>query len=275
MSCYRTHQHSRVLVLNWGVTMQFEYHPDFVEQAVFLASRLDAERECEWHAVVDQLYAIPDTELKDRAFREANAERFTQWRLGAVLTGAIDEWKVPAGRVTRCVVIPASRKSNRNVDLLVKSTTESETQRTLLLQVRPQSLFEPAALRTWLHRELQHVSDMLDKDFGYDPSDLEGADWERNVQRDRYSVLWRIYVAGRLMREGRCDDRELAALRTAFQRAFTHHGVAPSGGAFDRLLDRERLTHAQLLEWAKGPESLLEDEYPAQVDCAATFRCPL
>jgi len=246
--------------------MQFEYHPDFVEQAVFLASRLDAERECELHAFVDRLYAIPDAELKDRAFREAIAERFTQWRLGAALAGAIDEWKAPAGRITRCVVIPASRRSNQYVDLLLKPTTESETLHTLLLQVRPQSLFEPAVLRSWLHRELQHVSDMLDEDFGYDPSDLDGAVWERNVQRDRYSVLWRIYVAGRLKREGRCDDRELATLRTAFRRAFTHHGVAPSGEEFDGLLVRERLTHAQLLEWAKRPESLLENEYPAHVD---------
>lgn len=275
MSCYRTHQHSRVLVLIWGLIMQFEYHPDFVEQAVFLASRLDAERECGLHAVVDRLYAIADAETKDRAFREAYAERFTQWRLGAALAGAIDEWKAPAGRVSRCVVIPASRKSNQNVDLLVKPITVSETQHTLLLQLRPQSLFEPTALRSWLHRELQHVSDMLDEDFGYEPRDLDGAAWERNVQRDRYSVLWRIYVAGRLMREGRCDDRELATLRTAFRRAFTHHGVAPSGEAFDCLLDRERLTHAQLLEWAKRPESLLKDEYPAQVDCAATSQCLL
>jgi hypothetical protein len=246
--------------------MQFEYHPDFVEQAVFLASRLDAERECELHAFVDRLYAIPDAELKDRAFREANAERFTKWRLGAALADAIDEWKAPAGQISRCVVIPASRSSNQYVDLLVKPTTESETQRTLLLQVRPQSLFEPATLRSWLHRELMHVSDMLDEDFGYDPGDLDGAVWECNVQRDRYSVLWRIYVAGRFMREGCCDDREIAALRTAFRRAFTHHGVAPSGVEFDRLLDWERLTHAQLLEWAKQPESLLEDEHPAQVD---------
>lgn len=255
--------------------MQFEFHPDFVEQAVFLASRLDAERECELHAVVDRLYAIPDAELKDRAFREAYAGRFTQWRLGAALAGAIEEWKASAGRVARCVVVPASRRSNQYVDLLVKPTTESETQRTLLLQVRPQSLFEPAALCTWLHRELQHVSDMLDEDFGYDPSDLDGAVWERNVQRDRYTVLWRIYVAGRLKREGRGDVRELASLRAAFRQAFTHHGVAPSGEAFDRLLDRERLTHAQLLQWAKRPESLLEDEDPAQVDYAAMSRCPL
>ncbi len=246
--------------------MLFEYHPDFVEQAVFLAARLDEERECELHAFVDRLYAIPDAELKDRAFREAYAERFTQWRLGAALVGAIDEWKAPAGRVTRCVVIPASHSSKQYVDLMVKPMTESETQRTLLLQVRPQSLFEPAALRSWLHRELQHVSDMLDEDFGYDPSDLDGAVWERNVQRDRYSVLWRIYVAGRLMREGRCDNQELTSLRTAFQRAFTHHGEAPSGEVFDCLLDRERLTHTQLLEWAKRLESLLGDEHPAQVD---------
>jgi len=255
--------------------VQFEFHPDFVEQAVFLASRLDAERECELHAVVDRLYAIPDAELKDRAFREAYAGRFTQWRLGGARAGAIEEWKASAGRVARCVVVPASRRSNQYVDLLVKPTTESETQRTLLLQVRPQSLFEPAALCTWLHRELQHVSDMLDEDFGYDPSDLDGAVWERNVQRDRYTVLWRIYVAGRLKREGRGDVRELASLRAAFRQAFTHHGVAPSGEAFDRLLDRERLTHAQLLQWAKRPESLLEDEDPAQVDYAAMSRCPL
>ncbi len=86
---------------------------------------------------------------------------------------------------------------------------------------------------------------------------------------------WSVNQAGRLMREGRCDDRELAALRKAFRRAFTHDGVAPLEADFNRVLDTERLTHAQLLEWAKRPESLLENEYPAQVDCAATSRCLL
>ncbi len=237
--------------------MEFEYHPDFVEQAVFLATRMDAARECELHQCTDGLYAIGDAETKDHAFREAYAQKFGQWRLGAGIENALLRRPTVARQVTRCVVVPAGRDSQQHIDLLAKPASGTgAVEHTLLVQLKPAMLLDASALDLWLRRELYHVDDMLSERFGYAQEDFAGAKWERNIQRDRYMVAWRTYVAGRLMRDGVRQDREIEALWAAFRRAFRHHGIEPTKPAFAHILNARELTHAQIVQWARNPETL-------------------
>lgn len=249
--------------------MQFVYHPELVEQAVLLASRNEA-RECELHECVDQLYAIADLELRDRAFRRAYAEKFATWGLNHALEDVLGALNLPRG-IGQCLVVQAGRAKHQQVDLLAKNEAH-----TLLIQVRAEALLEPGPLRPWLRSELCHVADMLDEQFGYKPDEITGSSWERKLRQDRYMIVWRIYVAGRLKRAGHSSELELSALRTAFAKAFTHHGTAASSAAFDRVVNAQSLTHSELLDWAVAPETLASDA-PAGDECAPRLGggCPL
>ncbi len=234
--------------------MLFVYHADLVEQVVFLVTRTNPTRECELHEKVDLLYAISDVETRSAAFCKAYGDHFTAWKLA---DGFESHLRTLIGdcNLHRCAMVPASRGRNQKVDLLTK-TEAGFTDRTLFIQVLPESILDPTPLLPWLQRELLQVADMLDERFGYRPDDIVGSPWERKLRQDRYMVLWRIHVAGRLLRAGMQNARELASLHAAFEKAFRNKGNCPAPESFDRVLHAEALTHAQLLAWAIEPREL-------------------
>lgn len=235
--------------------MLFAYHPDLVEQVVFLVTRADPARECEWHEQIDRLYAIPDPETRSAALGKAYGDHFTAWKLADGFESQLRSLSGHCG-LHRCAMVPAGGSKNQKVDLLVK-TDAGHTERTLFIQVRPESILDSAPLLPWLRRELLQVADMLDEKFGYQPDDIVGSPWERKLRQDRYLVLWRIHVAGRLLRRGHHDSKEMASLHAAFDKAFRHQGTGPAPESFERVLSAEALTHAQLLAWAIEPRTLL------------------
>jgi len=234
--------------------MHFVYHPDLVEQVIFLVTRASAERECEWHTQVDRLFAIQDFETRNAAFGKAHGDHFTAWKLAEEFESLL---RVLSGscKLHRCAMVPAGRRRSQKVDLLVK-TESGHTERTLFIQVRPESILEPKPLVPWLRRELMQVADMLDDKFGYEPDAIVGSSWERKLRQDRYLVLWQINVEGRLLRAGHADGKELTALRAAFNKALRHQGSEPALREFERVLHAEALTHAELLAWATEPQRL-------------------
>ncbi len=99
-----------------------------------------------------------------------------------------------------------------------------------------------------MRRELLHVADMLDERFGYVREGFTGDASRQNLQRDRYHVLWNVYVEGRLGRKRLGAESEKERCRRAFDRAF---GVEQENSkAFDRVFHAESLTHRQLMNWA-------------------------
>lgn len=261
--------------------MRFDFHPDIVERAVFAVARRDAELECELHAAIDRLYEIADRELRQQAFNRAYGELFGRWRLDAVLSKTLQEFPLVERGVEKCAIAQAARGRTQAVDLFVRQADApgDVSKRTLLIQLCPEAFLRPDRTSIWLRSELYQVSDMLDAEFGYAPEDLDGASWECKVRRDRYQVLWRSYVAGRLMRSGRADELELPALRAAFHRAFTYHGVKPTDDDFTRILNTSGLTHHQLLSWANRPQLVVhtanKQNHDTFGDSSAGRECPL
>jgi hypothetical protein len=117
---------------------------------------------------------------------------------------------------------------------------------------------------------------MLDETFGYRAEAFEGTPWECKLRQDRYMVLWRVFVEGRLCRAGHAEDRQVAALRHEFDRAFVYRGVRPPTSAFDRVLHATALTHVQLSGWAIAPQSLLFMDSAGAMDAGGPGGlCPL
>lgn len=240
------------------MTIRLDYDPRFVEQATFLAARGAPERECALHEKTDPLYRIDDAELRQRAFREAYAELFRQFGLERPVTTVIMEFPLIRERLPRGVIHEADRRRSQAVDLVTENGFASSGGRVLMIALCPEVLLDRDVLEPWLRRELLHVEDMLDEAFGYSDDVPGDSPCERNLVRERYGVLWNIYVEGRLRRMGKISSDDENRLWGLFARAFARHGQPPDYHAFARILNSDRLTHSQLMRWAR--QNYIESE---------------
>jgi hypothetical protein len=198
------------------------------------------------------LYEISDEEKRRRAFEPVFAECFTKLGLERIIVDLIAERPLIGKLVGRCVVREAPRAKVESAELFVRraGAGSSVSRRTLVIQVCPQSLVDSERFALRMRRELLHVADMLDEHFGYTRDTVApGAPGARqSLLRDRYRVLWDIYVEGRLSR--------------SLEHVFATYDPQAVHGVFDKIFDTPTLTHDDLLAWARSPELL----FPACVD---------
>ncbi len=246
--------------------MSIEYDQTLIEQATFLAARRDQRLERELHEAIDPLYEISDEETRRRAFEPAFARLFSKFGLDRIVTDLIAERALIGKHVGRCVVREAPRAKVESAELFVRraGAVSSTSERTLVIQACPQSLVDSQRFAVRMRRELLHVADMLDEHFGYARDTVApGAPGARqSLLRDRYRVLWDIYVEGRLSRQGLSDKSLSAGARRSLLHVFTTYDPQAVHGVFERLFDTPTLTHDDLLAWARSPELL----FPACVD---------
>lgn len=259
--------------------IRIEYDRTLLEQATFLGVRRDKRVDAEFHLAVDHLYEIEDKLQRERAFAPVFQEFFSKLQLDRTVADLLAERPLIRERVLLCVVREAPRAKDESAELFIKdtATTSEQVQHTLVIQACPQSLVEEGEFTGRLRRDLLHVHDMLDEQFGYRREGISGLRARQNLVRDRYSVLWEVYVEGRLAREGRGTDKAVQSLRHAFSRVFAGASEQAGCKAFDRVLGAASLTHQQLLEWAEEPEALLEEhaETAEPMRGAPGQRCPL
>lgn len=253
--------------------MRMEYDPSLIEKSVRLAARRDAEVERALHRQTDPIYRMADAEARDRGFAEVFTTWFQQLKLEAPLAALVGERSLIGERCQRCILHEAARRSDESVELFVRQQEDGSAARTLIMQVLPESVVSPERVSPLFRRELLHVSDMLCERFGFRADDLASLPQPEQMVRDRYRVLWDLYVESRLLREGRISDRGFAFLRHMFERAFTHRGERPPPAAFEAALAIGEATHALLLDLARRPERL--SGKPSNTGGGASAGCPL
>ncbi len=249
--------------------MRIEYEPVLMERTVFLAARRDPQVEKDLHAIIDPLYEIPAGRERETAFQKAYASLFARLGLSAVFERLLAERPLILWRAGRCIVRDAMRPAAQSAELFVRKSAGDPPveENTLMIQVAAASLCsvagvgtrdgEPAAFISFLRRELLHIADMLDPQFEYRTERFEGTPGRQNRIRDRYRLLWDVYVEGRLHREGMGEQSSVSRLRNCFERLFP--GEPAGAGAshmpsFDAVSEATGLTHLQLMTWATQPE---------------------
>lgn len=254
--------------------LNIEYEQSLVETAVFLSVREDERLECELHGAVDQLYEIQDEELRQREFVPVFREFFTKLGLDRLIAELLAERRLVTALVNRCVVRDAPRKKAQSAELLVQVSNRGKhrVRRTLVIQICPQSFLDTGRFIVLMRRELRHVADMLDERFGYVREVFSGVPSQQNLQRDRYRVLWDIYVEGRLERERFGVKGEKERLKRAFARVFATIAVETGGSVFDRIFEAPSLTHRDFMDWAHDP-ALLFDLPPDLSQVAGSTAC--
>lgn len=267
--------------------MHFEYDPVVVEQATFLFARGDANLQREVHLVVDPLYELPDSEQRQEAFQQAFRTFFMQIGLAKVLSDLIEERPLISKHVGKCIVREAARRKDEAAELFVHASAVRTTpaHRTLVISVCPDSFIDAENLASRMRRELLHVADMLDEDFAYDREAITGLSPLEKLIRDRYRVLWDLYVEGRLGREGQLEPHSSthaakplgSGLQGAFGQVFPGYNRYSCQHAFDRVCQAAILTHGQLLDWAANPETLFYEPVGTLTGAQrkAGERCPL
>ena len=240
--------------------LAIEYEQSLIETAVFLAVRSDERLECELHTAVDRLYEIPDEESRQREFVPVFRDFFTRLGLDRLVVKLLAERPLISDLVDRCVVREAARSKAQSAELLVQDSA-SETDRvsrTLVIQLCPQSFIEFERIVPLMRRELMHVADMLDEPFDYKRECFSGDPSQQNLQRDRYRVLWDIYVAGRLEREKLGVDGEKHRLERAFGRVFGNLTTGVEAEVFAGIFDAPSLTHRNFMDWARKTSLLFD-----------------
>jgi hypothetical protein len=237
--------------------MRTEYDPNLIEEAVRLAARTDPRVERALHDAIDPIYAQPDFDARDDAFRRTIAAFFfTALHLDRPVTTVLERFPFIHAKAERCIVRRAPRRKSERADLLIREPQAEIDARvfTLIVQVSPESLLDPAGWDHRMRRELLHASDMLDPAFEYRLELPAGPTTRRNLVRDRYQVLWSAYVEGRLDRQSASDVPP--GLLQTFCRVFAWADDDHMRRAVDRVLRARGLTHARLLEWADNPDLL-------------------
>lgn len=242
--------------------IRFEYDPQLVEQATFLASRQHAERECALHEALDGLYSVDDAELRQRLFRDAYGELFRRFGLDQIVPSYVHGFPLITGGLERCIIREADRARAQSADLYRERSSGEQGRggRVMIVALCPHVLLDPTRLEPWLNRQLQHIEDMLDERFAYDPKLPELAAPQQSALRDRYAAIWDLYVEGRLIRLGKITDDNVERLWSVFCKAFSCDSGPTARSTFEKLLARGELTHPEILVWASESGRLFQGD---------------
>jgi hypothetical protein len=238
-----------------------ELDPRLVEESVLLAadaSSIPLRRR--YRRERNAIYEIPDGEKREGEFLALDARWFARLGIGVPLLKLLGEFEGVLARVSRCLVLLASRRADEGADL-----HESRGRVPVLaVKLTPASLVDLDRVAPLVRSELLHVADMLDPAFGYErdpPTPGVDPTYEKLV-KDRYRVLWNASVDGRLAARDLLPEGASERGRREFLAAFPMLGPEAERH-FERFFSGPRPSHGELLRFA------------GDVEGRASGRCPL
>jgi hypothetical protein len=243
------------------------YDAALVEECVLLAEpRLGGSEAEAFRGERDRIYGVLDLDEREARFEALHGRLFLRLGLDRPLHEELARLPELLVRSRGCRVLPAVTRQEESADVCAERAATGAAP-TIVLRLRPQSLLEPEALRPLLRRELLHVADMLDLDFGYvtELPLLESDPAILNLLRERYRVVWDTTIDGRLCRRGLLGEPARSTRLAEFARAFPMLGE-DSERVFARWFDIARPTHGAIVAFIEQPLG------PGSHDAA---RCPL
>ena len=128
------------------------------------------------------------------------------------------------------------------------------------MKIRSEHFFDPPNLRRQLRHEFMHVSDMIDEKFGYTYDRLPqvSSPVEENIIRDRYRIIWDIYIDSRLIRQGKETVSDKENQHREFEALYLKIPYSQREVIFENLWGAENLTHHDILDMANDARKVLE-----------------
>ena len=260
-----------------GVEIRFD--PALVEEAVFLElKRREASGDRRlaetFHAQRSRLYgAAGAADEREARFRQLADRYFHELGCAELVTKRFEEFPLVAAQVQMATVQRVWSRKEERVELYVHPVPHGrvslEASTTLLLGLQAARYLNRDELVAFLRHELMHICDMLDPSFAYEPHPEFGGECETedDLTRERFRLLWNVWVAGRMRRnEWPLPDAEQS--RRGLDRAFASWEPRRHCAVLQDLGSRNRCTQRELLELAK-------DERLTRMLGAGGVRCPL
>ncbi len=227
---------------------------DLVEEAVFLYMRAQADAidALLWQGQRDALYGTTTARERDGAFQSQARLWFERLALARPIERALRTFPRVRAGVERVDVRRVLRARQEGSEVFGSQDPAAGGARHLVLGLVPSRFLDPQALEELALRELCYADDLLDPAFAFDPrrADAEADPARRELVRDRFKVLWRTRIDGRLQRRRGSTAAPPAAdarFHAAFGRTSDAQGV---DDLFQRAWCGELATHAQLLDQA-------------------------
>lgn len=245
--------------------MNIQYEPRLMEEVVFQEVKRreqagDFSLFEAYHELADPIYENFSDDKREAEFEKLNNQFFLKLGFGEVIAKGIEEFPMAGSKVEAAIVGKAITEGEEGADI-------SKNLRFIGIKLRPERFlthpypegggdYKLLHLRRYLRHELMHVSDMLDEKFEY-RRELTVASLIENVIRDRYKVIWDIYIDSRLLREGKETVSDRDGRYHQFQRLYRKIPPLKQRAVFDSLWQAEELTHSRILEMAKDTGKLL------------------
>ncbi len=248
----------REMLTAWSRVLRdvLDVDPDLVEEVLLMFMRRMAETgrpayEREYRRQVEPIYARVPVPDREAAFRQAHWRLFVRWGLDRPIREVLDEFPDVRRAVRAVAVARALSSREEGADL-------SPDHQKVGLRVRSERFLDPEGLCRFLRHEFQHVADLLDPAFRYDPTDVpERTPGVQAIVYGRYRVLWAVTVDGRLERAGRPTVASREDRWREFQAVYRSLPEADLRAAFERLWTWDRPTHPELWAMAQDPRRVL------------------
>lgn len=249
---------------------RIELDPAFVEEAVFLTLKREEKAGGEglvktFHDGKNQIYEVVSGETREESFRKFYKVWFSKLGLGVIFERIVGEFPLLAGSEILVFVKRVFRQKDEGSELYVEDFAK-----TVLIGLQVIRILDKPFLEAILRQELVHVSDMLDPEFQYSPDPIFGGtcETENDLIRDRFAVLWNLYVSSRIQRKGFQSLVSRGRQKLDFDKTFSFWSEKKRNQVFEDLLNRDQWTHPELLRLARHRDQ-------TRISDRGWFRCPL
>ncbi len=260
-------------------SVEIQFDPALVEEAVFLElKRREASGDRRlaeaFHAQRSSLYGVTGAaDEREARFRQLAERCFYELGFSELVTKRFEEFPLVAAQVQMATVQRVWSRKEERVELYVRPVPHGrvslEASTTLLLGLQAARYLNRDELVAFLRHELMHICDMLDPSFAYEPHPEFGGECETedDLTRERFRLLWNVWVAGRMRRnEWPIPDAERS--RRGPDQAFASWEPKRREAVLQDLGSRDCCTQRELLDLAK-------DERLTRMLGAGGVRCPL
>lgn len=249
-------------------SLQIDFDSTFVEEAVFLLMRAKQAGElyrdfCNEKEEIYQKDVSGDE--RDKAFKLLYARYFCNLGLDDFFKNICRDFPHLFQREIRIVVKRVWNRKHEEAELYVQPH-----QKTVYLGILVRRMTDLIFLESFLRHELMRISDMLALDFQYSPHPALGGknEIENNLIRDRFRLLWDLYIDARLIRKGFKTVKPYEKQKEEFRRKFFFLAGPELEQMLYKLESCESLMQIDLLSWAGDPRS-------TKVLGEGGLRCPL
>jgi hypothetical protein len=243
--------------------MDIDYAPDMLDELV----RMEMERRekegdlgltKEYHKLRESLYNLPDDDDdREEGFEEVDRKVFATLGLGSGIEEILEEFPLIPEKIGLMEIRKAYNREEESVNI---SNRHLETdQKATIIRLRPQCFFNPNGFVNVIRHEFMHLNDILDEEFGYNTRRFGKNPSEDAFIRDRYRIMWDIYIEARLAREGRdATDMGRDGCWKEFNLLYVKLPEEDRKTIFETLWNREKMTHSGIAELASDPYKLLQ-----------------